>query len=364
MAHLKIDPDRFKVMKEQLSRSYRNWAMDSPHQHAIYYVSHVTQERLWTHEEKLEALEDITPEMIQDFYPHLLSQLHVEGLAHGNLTEEEALKLANIVVNAFRPKPLAIAHRWETMRTHLISKEASYVLTRDVPNPQNLNSAIEYYLQVGDFSDSKLRVPLSLFSQIGSEPCFDQLRTKEQLGYMVFSGLRKQTGVIGYRVIVQSEKDAAYVESRIEAFIQKMKTVLKDMTAEEYTKHQTALAAKLLEKDKNLGQESSRHWSHINSRYYNFEQHFADAELVKQVPQEDLLKFYEEYLALESSNRRKLSVHVRSQKTGAGSTDVGNAVLQKAKLLDGEDAIAEIKSQWHLGRGATPVAPIETFFKQ
>ena len=47
---------------------------------------------------------------------------------------------------------------------------------------------------------------------------------------MVFSGLRKQTGVIGYRVIVQSEKDAAFVESRIEAFIEKMRVTTRPQT--------------------------------------------------------------------------------------------------------------------------------------
>lgn len=30
----------------------------------------------------------ITPEMIQDFYPDLFGQIHIEGLAHGNLSKE------------------------------------------------------------------------------------------------------------------------------------------------------------------------------------------------------------------------------------------------------------------------------------
>ncbi|KAJ3054883.1 Insulinase (Peptidase M16) [Rhizophlyctis rosea] len=290
------------------------------------------------------------------------------------IQEQEALKLAEIVENAFNPRPLAIAHRWDTMRTHLISRGASYVYAREVPNPKNLNSAIEYYVQVGDFSDADLRVRLSLFSQLGNEPCFDQLRTKEQLGYMVFSGLRKQTGLIGYRVIVQSEKDAAFVESRIEAFLEKMRasisaiagydnTVIKEMTPQEFEKHQLALSSKLLEKDKNLAQESSRLWSHVSSRYYYFDQHMHDADLVKQLSKEDVLSFYEEHLAVGASKRRKLSVHVRSQSVGSGSTDVGNAILQGATLLQGEDAIAEVKLSWPLGKGAVPVAPIESYFK-
>lgn len=39
-------------------------------------------------------------------------------------------------------------------------------------------------------------------------------------GYIVASGLRRSNGVQGLRFIVQSEKDATFVEQRVEAFLQ------------------------------------------------------------------------------------------------------------------------------------------------
>ena len=39
------------------------------------------------------------------------------------------------------------------------------------------------------------------------------------LGYIVFSGIRRQSGVQGLRVIVQSDKSPQYVEGRVEAFL-------------------------------------------------------------------------------------------------------------------------------------------------
>lgn len=47
------------------------------------------------------------------------------------------------------------------------------------------------------------------------------------IGYMVFSGLRKSTGAIGFRVIIQSEKDPAYLESRVNAFLEMMRVSAK-----------------------------------------------------------------------------------------------------------------------------------------
>lgn len=43
---------------------------------------------------------------------------------------------------------------------------------------------------------------------------------QEQLGYIVFSGIRKVNGANGIRIIVQSSKHPSFVEDRIESFLE------------------------------------------------------------------------------------------------------------------------------------------------
>ena len=76
---------------------------------------------------------------------------------------------------------------------------------------------------------------------------------------------------MGFRFIIQSEKDPEYLESRIDAFLEAYAKVLLDMTQAEFEGHKRSLTTKLLEKMKNLGQESSRHWTHIEGEFYDFE---------------------------------------------------------------------------------------------
>ncbi|KAI8904966.1 Metalloenzyme, LuxS/M16 peptidase-like protein [Powellomyces hirtus] len=369
MKNLIVDQKRFKFISEQVARSYKNWAMESPHQHAIYHVSYLTQEKLWTHEEKLAELDGITPDDIQRFYPQMLQHMHIEGLAHGNIENATALKLVQIVEDAFHPKALPAYQRAETMRTQLLTPGISYVHTRTVPNADNLNSAIEYYIQVGDFTDAELRAQLNLFSQIAHEPAFDQLRTKEQLGYMVFSGLRKSTGAMGFRVIIQSEREPTFLETRIDAFLAGLKKVIADLTPEEFAKHQTALAARMLEKDKNLAQESQRLWTHVSSRYYHFDQHVLDAEKVKRVTQDTLLAFFDKFIDPASTTRCKLSVHVKSKKCPEPKVpleqdvkDKVEAVLKTAHVVqDDENAVADLKASWCLSKAAVPVKPVTEY---
>lgn len=60
-----------------------------------------------------------------------------------------------------------------------------YLYRQTVGSPENVNSAIEQFTYVGDVTNEVDRVKLSLFGVMVQEPLFDQLRAKEQLGYIV-----------------------------------------------------------------------------------------------------------------------------------------------------------------------------------
>ncbi|KAJ3113502.1 Insulinase (Peptidase M16) [Phlyctochytrium bullatum] len=355
MKSLHINPDRFKAIKEHLGHLYKDWKMDAPHQHASYYGSYVTQEKLWTSEEKLEALNDITAADISSFYPQLLSRLFVEGLVVGNYDAQEAASLAALVDKCLTPSAFPSSVKEVTMRTLQIPSGSKVVLKLDVPNVNQPNSAIEYNVQVGDVANDLLRVKTLLLSQIAREPCFDILRTKEQLGYIVFSGLRKQTGMIGFRIIIQSERDPWVLEERILAFLSTFKEMLESLTDEQYSKHINALVSRLTEKDKNLNEEANRWWSHIASRYYDFQQNLRDAETVKSLSKSELVEFFKTAVDSDSKDVRKISVHLRSHSLpkaapeAIAKADESEKALAPGQKVIGIDDVALFRMGLSLG---------------
>lgn len=64
---------------------------------------------------------------------------------------------------------------------------------------------------MGPSSDVRQRALLDLADQLIYEPCYDTLRTKEQLGYTVSSGSRLTHAVLGFCVVVVSAKYSAEV---------------------------------------------------------------------------------------------------------------------------------------------------------
>ncbi|KAF7728621.1 Insulinase (Peptidase M16) [Apophysomyces ossiformis] len=313
MRDLRVDTDRFNLIKDQLRRSYKNYDLEAPYKHALYYLSYMIRDKKWTNTEKLQELESITGDVVQAFYPNILSHLHLEALVHGNVTKEQAQSMLHNVLHILKPRNL-LPSQLTSHRSIILPKGTKWVYQKKVPNPENVNSGIEYFIQVGNVTNAELRAKLSLVSQIAQEPCFDQLRTKEQLGYIVFSGVRKQTASMGLRFILQSERDTIYLENRIEEFLIKLRCIVEEMTEEEYNAQKQSLISKKLEKDKNLLLEGGRYWSHIFSGYYEFDQVDKDVEELKAIEKEALLNFMDKYINPASTSVRKISVHLQSQK--------------------------------------------------
>ena len=70
---------------------------------------------------------------------------------------------------------------------------------------------------------------LDLMSQLISEPAFDVLRTKEQLGYSVNASVRRTLGVLGFCfTVLSAKKSPLAVEARIEAFLEQWRSKLVD----------------------------------------------------------------------------------------------------------------------------------------
>lgn len=320
MRDLEIKEDRFQIVKERLIRFYKNWDLQQPYVQVGDYTTYLNSERGFIKDDTLAEMANVTAGDVAAFYPQLLRQAHIQSFAHGNLYKEDALKLTSLVENTFHPRALPKV-QWPVTRCLIFPPGCNFRYNRTLPDPANVNHAIEYFLYFGDKSDRVLRAKSLLLDQITHEPAFDQLRTKEQLGYVVFSGARVAATTIGYRFIVQSERNPEYLESRIDAFLTGYRATLAAMSETEFEGHKRSLITKRLEKLKNLGQESGRLWQHIVSEYLDFEINNLDAEHIRALTKPQLLEFFDTYVLPSSPSRAKLAVHLLAKGVSKPSSE-------------------------------------------
>ncbi|XP_055018811.1 insulin-degrading enzyme isoform X2 [Boleophthalmus pectinirostris] len=313
MATFEIDERRFDIIKEAYMRSLNNFRAEQPHQHAMYYLRLLMTEVAWTKDELRDALDDVTLPRLKAFIPQLLSRLHIEALIHGNILKESALGMMQMVEDTLiehaHTKPL-LPSQLIRYREVQVPDGGWYVYQQR--NEVHNNCGIEIYYQT-DMQNTHENMLLELFCQIISEPCFNTLRTKEQLGYIVFSGPRRANGVQGLRFIIQSEKAPHYLESRVEAFLVTMEKAVEEMSEEAFQKHIQALAIRRLDKPKKLSAECAKYWGEIISQQYNFDRDNIEVAYLKTLTKENIMNFYRERLRVEAPRRHKVSVHVLSR---------------------------------------------------
>ncbi|XP_075010850.1 insulin-degrading enzyme isoform X5 [Calonectris borealis] len=291
-------------------RSLNNFRAEQPHQHAMYYLRLLMTEVAWTKDELKEALDDVTLPRLKAFIAQLLSRLHIEALLHGNITKQAALGIMQMVEDTL----IEHAHTKPLLPSQLVRYREVQLPDRgwfvyQQRNEVHNNCGIEIYYQT-DMQSTSENMFLELFCQIISEPCFNTLRTKEQLGYIVFSGPRRANGIQGLRFIIQSEKPPHYLESRVEAFLKTMEKCIEDMTEEAFQKHIQALAIRRLDKPKKLSAECAKYWGEIISQQYNFDRDNIEVAYLKTLTKDDIIQFYKVLLAIDAPRRHKVSVHV------------------------------------------------------
>ncbi|KAK8007143.1 alpha/beta-hydrolase [Apiospora arundinis] len=357
---LEIRGDRFDIAKERASCRYKNWELQQPYLQTEDYILWLALEHYFVADQLEAELPGVTIESMRAFHKQFISQMHIEAYVHGNLYREDALKLTTMIENMLKPRVLP-KDQLPIRRSLIFPAGANYLYKKTLKDPENFNHCIEYYLHIGSRGNRMVRAKTQLLDQIMHEPAFDQLRTKEQLGYDVSSGLQACYTTYGFRFIIQSERASEYLESRIDSFLSAQANALSNMSDTEFERHKRAVVVNLLKKEQNLNQENERHWAQIANEYYDFEAAQEDATHVKQLTKSDMIDFYSAHILPSSPTRAKLVVYLEAQGTSTKTQEAASAEKEAETVPNNGTVpcsikdVREYKSQLVASSGARPI---------
>ncbi|ABN65739.2 predicted protein, partial [Scheffersomyces stipitis CBS 6054] len=321
--NFKPNKERFEAIRFKLYQQFKNFGYDVPYRQIGTHILSLLNEKTYTYDEKVQVMdEDLSFDELNEFATKNLwkSGIFTEVLIHGNFDIAKGDEIRKLI--ASHTKSLApIADTLDDVNKAI--KLQNFVLPSkefiryELPlqDEKNINSCIEYYIQISPTNDDpKLRVLTDLFGTIIREPCFNQLRTKEQLGYVVFSGTRLGRTSIGFRILVQSERTADYLEYRIDEFLGKFgKHINSELTEVDFVKFKQALKDLKLSKLKHLNEETSRLWNSITDGYFDFEARQKHVKILETISKEEFVDFFNNYIADGSDKSGKLVVYLNSQ---------------------------------------------------
>ena len=179
---------------------------------------------------------------------------------------------------------------------------------------------------------------MALLIQLVSAPFYLELRTRQQLGYVVFANDASMLEVPGLSFVVQSPgTPAPELEAIIRFFLESFAKNLKTMTKDTFEMHKAGVLARILEVEKTLSERTERYWEEIDRRQYTFDSRMRLADAVRKVEQKSFLGFVSKVLA--GAERREISSlaiganHIDSEVLGAEKIVVSSKSFRNSKTF-------------------------------
>ncbi|MFM5880339.1 insulinase family protein [Aeromonas sanarellii] len=280
------DPARFSEIKEQLIRNWENQSKTRPISQLFNQLTSLLQPNNPPFEQLLRHLRTIELGEMPDFVSRLFAEVHIETLVHGDWTAAEALELASLLERHLGPSSQPSA---ETRRP-LISIQNRGTLIRE-QGCEHEDSALLVYYQSRTTRARDLAC-FTLANHIMSSTFFHELRTRQQLGYVVGAGnlpLNRHPGLIFY---IQSPVAGPQILlDAVEEFIDLFPLAMLEFTEQQWQDSKAGLQAQLSERDANLRSRGQRLWVSIGNKDLGFDQRERVREEVGQLSRADLVRF-------------------------------------------------------------------------
>ena len=263
IAGQEFDEARFERVRSDMVRELKNTVARRPTSQLLARLRRATITGEFSEEQLAAELESLDIDGLRAYRAAFWDSARAEALLYGNHGPADAEALGTVldrVLDDGSGEP-AVAPR-------VIAIESGESLALETEIDHN-DAVVAWYLQ-GEDQSMQARAAVALTAQILQSGFFQQLRTEQQLGYVVSAFPWRQYDVPGLVLLVQSPShDAHDVHDAMKVFLT---GVPNDIDAEQFARHRAALINDILKPHENLGERAEFYWQAIAFRHWNFDQ--------------------------------------------------------------------------------------------
>jgi secreted Zn-dependent insulinase-like peptidase len=294
--------DRFQIARERLQRNLLNAQERRPYEQTMARLQRLLIDPSWTEQERLAALENTTLDSVRQFRQDFFSELDVAVLQTGNVTRAASLNIANTIDSILlrRARPTRVA-RADIVRLDAqgLDQAGHWALPFDVEHP---DTGFIHYLQGRDKSLAE-QTRFLLLAQYLASNYYTQIRTEQQLGYIVFASGFELLEVPGLAFIVQSPTTrSATLLEKTRSFLQSSADALATLDEAEFERHRKSLISRLEKQDSSLYERSNRYWQEIDRENADFNTREVMIEILHTLSRPQLADFFRDLLARRGSD--------------------------------------------------------------
>ncbi len=304
LKEIAIDEATFASLKEKQIREYQNFQFNQPYQQAFYFRRLLLEAQKFSLDQYKQVVSSITLNDVRDYAKTLYRKTYVQGVVHGNLDREKTYQGTLQMLEVLGSTPLPKDELFVEKILQLNPK-ANYVYSQKASVD---NSAVVFGVQVGP-TNPDLRGALLVISRALSPRFYTELRTNQQLGYIVHAGMNQMEKTLGWIFLVQSgEYPAGELQQRIESYILRFIDEFQNLSDAEFDTLRNAVINAKLERSSTIAEQASRLFYVAFEKDAEFDHVSEDIEAVEALSKAKTIEIAKRYLS--AGKKRSLVVQM------------------------------------------------------
>ena len=312
LGEIRIDEETYAAIQDQVARDYANASFDQAYTQTFYEYNILMNPVAIHRDRYADMVKDVTLDDVRAYAKSVLSQCAIEGAAYGNL-DPDALKTG--IEHAFANVSSSVLPEDQRPRRDQVSLQGMNPKAWVFPSKTE-NSCWMSYVQFGPRTPER-EAALRLGAAYFKPGFYGDMRSRQQLGYIVFSGAALSNSGQGLFFLIQSgDYPAGELSKRAEAWIDENVPSIREMSEEDFTAIQAAIVDELAQTETNMSERLSTLKYEGVELGGRFDWKDAVSQAVQTLTKEDVASAFES--AFSESGRASLSLYLNPE--GAETT--------------------------------------------
>lgn len=282
----KLNNDYITNLISNYKKDFINIINKNPAEYSQYIINKMIYKTTYDYDVLLKELELIGRCKIEKHLKELFIDSSLKIIIYGNIK---------------KPLKLLKSKQFIEKSTLLYNKEEEFIslnkienVTINHPNIIEKSNCVNFFYYIGNLKEQYENIILVLLViDILADEFFNDLRTKNQLGYLVkmfYTEYRNEYYIVQ---TIQSDKPVDFVKDKISEFNSMISNIIKKAKLNVFIE---TLKSKLLKPDYNMDEKYHKYLAEISSREYMFNRNEILAKELKNINLNKMINFTEKYI--------------------------------------------------------------------
>jgi insulysin len=329
-----LSPKLFEAVKDRLVRSYQNFDRNQAYQVVRSINRKFFYKNQFLPTDKIKYVKDLTKDNLKVFTNKFFSKVKIEALIHGNMSSHDATRITNTMLKNF--PGVAIKENEIYQQGYLKQEKPEKLLYRSTL-PTN-NACFRRNVLIGRDS-IELRLITKIINNFVTEPFYTELRTKQQLGYIVYGGAYNDELYSYLTFIIQSGNytpDA--LRKKADDYIITLPKLFAGISEDKFLLLKKSVSEALMVKNKQISGVANKLFRSIYQDNQNFDLKNDELKILAKITKEQVQKTLDKVLSDKDQKRLDILLYAKGQ-TMPEAIEVGN--IEKFK----DTRVFEVKNK-------------------